>query len=388
MLRAYKYRMYPNKEQLISFFEHFGACRYIYNWGLEYKIRTYKEKGKSISRFALNKEITELKQSEQWLKKINSQSLQGATLNLDNAFTKFFREKKGFPKFKSKKNRVQSFNVPQGYNVDFENSKVYLPKIGWVKTRFHRYFEGKQQTATVSMTNTGKYYISILIDDEKPIPDKQSFNEKSAVGIDLGINHFLITSNGLKVQNPRHLKNNLKKLKREQRKLSRKQKGSKNREKQRLKVAKIHEKIRNVRGDFQHKWSIKLIRENQAICLETLNIKGMLKNRHLAQHISDVGWYSFIEKLKYKAEWYGKTLIQIGQFESSSKLCSNCGYHNNELKLNHRMWICPSCGSVHDRDVNAAINIKDFALDKQNLIGTSGTEGIKASLTDHHKMTG
>jgi putative transposase len=376
--------MYHNKEQEKKFFEHFEACRYIYNWGLDYKIRTYKEEGTSISRFSLNIEITELKKSESWLKKINAQSLQGATLNLENAFTNFFREKKGFPKFKSKKNPVQSFNVPQRYKVDFLKKKVYLPKIGWVKTKLHRKFEGKQQTATVSRTSTGKYFISIIIDDGKPTPNKQPFNKNNAVGIDLGIKQFLVTSNGLKVDNPKLLKNQLRKLKREQRKLSRKQKGSKNRNKQRLKVAKIHEKICNIRNDFQHKWSIKLIRENQAICLETLNIQGMLKNHNLAQHISDVGWYNFIQKLEYKAEWYGKTIIRIGQFEPSSKLCSNCGYHNSELKLNHRMWICPDCGSVHDRDINAAINIKDFALNKQNLIGTPGTGGIKASLTKQH----
>lgn len=370
MLRAYRYRMYPNKEQVIMFHKHFGACRYIYNWALEYKIRTYKEEGKSISRFALNKEITELKLSEKWLHEVNSQSLQGATLNLDNAFTRFFREKKGFPKFKSKKTPVQSFNVPQGYKVDFENNMVRLPKIGWVKTKLHRQFEGKQQTAVVTMSRTGKYHISILIEDGKQILDKQKFDKSNTTGIDLGINHFLTTSDGLKVQNPRYLKNNLKKLKREQRKLSRKNKSSNNRNKQRLKIAKIHEKIRNIREDFQHMWSTKLIRENQAICLETLNIKGMLKNKHLAQYISDVGWYSFLEKLKYKAEWYGKTIIQIGQFEPSSKLCSKCGYHNSELELKHRMWICPDCKSIHDRDINAAINIKDFALDKQNLIGT------------------
>ena len=371
--------MYPNKEHIMMFHKHFGACRYIYNWGLEYKIRTYKEEGKFISRFTLNKEITELKSSEKWLQEVNSQSLQGATLNLDNAFTKFFREKTGFPKFKSKKNPIQSFNVPQGYEVDFENSRVRLPKIGWVKTKLHRRFEGKQRTAVISRTNTEKYYISILVDDEKHVPEKQLFDEENTLGIDLGISHFLITSDGLKVQNPRHLKNNLKKLKREQRKLSRKRKGSNNRKKQRLRVSKIHEKIKNVREDFQHKWSTKLIRENQAICLETLNIKGMLKNKRLAQHISDVGWYSFLEKLKYKSEWHGKTLLQIGQFEPSTKLCSNCGYHNTDLKLKHRMWICPDCGSVHDRDVNAAVNIKDFALDKQNLIGTVGTTGIQAS---------
>ncbi|MGZ7068840.1 MAG: IS200/IS605 family element RNA-guided endonuclease TnpB [Methanobacterium sp.] len=369
MLRAFKYRLYPNEEQIIKFHKHFGACRYIYNWGLEHKIRTYKEDGKSISRFALNKEITKLKQSIKWLHEVNSQSLQGATLNLDNAFTNFFREKSGFPRFKSKKNPVQSFNVPQNYKVDFENSKVYLPRVGWIKTKIHRRFEGKLQTATISKTNTGKYYISILIDDGKSIPDKQIFNESNTLGVDLGISNFSITSDGFKVANPRYLKQNLRKLKREQRKLSRKQKGSKNREKQRLKVARIHEKIRNIREDFQHKLSTRLICENQAICLETLNIQGMLKNHHLAQHISDVGWYSFIEKLKYKAEWYGKTVLQIGQFEPSSKICNKCGYHNTELELKHRIWTCPECGTVHDRDINAAINIKDFALDYQNLIG-------------------
>ncbi|MGZ7096439.1 MAG: RNA-guided endonuclease TnpB family protein, partial [Methanobacterium sp.] len=177
MLRAFKYHLYPNNEQMIKFHKHFGACRYIYNWGLEYKIRTYKGEGKPISRFALNKEITELKLSEKWLQEVNSQSLQGATLNLDNAFTKLFRKKNGFPRFKSKKYPVQSFNVPQNYKVDFENSKVYLPRIGWVKTKFHRRFVGKQHTATISKTSTGKYYISILIDDSKPVPDKQPFDE-------------------------------------------------------------------------------------------------------------------------------------------------------------------------------------------------------------------
>ncbi len=368
MFRAFKYRLYPNKEQIIKFHKHFGACRYIYNWGLEHKIRAYKEEGKSISRFALNKEIKELKQSEKWLQKVNSQSLQGATLNLDNAFKKFFKENKGFPRFKSKKNPVQSFNVPQNHKIDFNNGKVYLPRIGWIKTKLHRRFHGKLQTATISKTNTGKYYISILIDDSQSVPDKQPFNESNTTGIDLGIKHFLITSDGSKVANPRYLKQNLKKLKREQRKLSRKKKGSKNRQPQRLKVAKIYEKIRNIREDFQHKWSTKLICENQAICLETLNIQGMLKNKHLAQQISDVGWYSFIKKLKYKAEWYGKTIYRIGIFEPSSKICNKCGYHHTKLELKNRTWACPECGTVHDRDINAAINIKDSALDKQNII--------------------
>jgi putative transposase len=380
MLRAFKYRMYPTKNQEEMVNKHFGACRYMYNWGLEYKIRTYKETGKSISRFALNKEITLLKQSEVWLKEINSQSLQGATLNLDNAFTRFFREKKGFPHFKSKKNRIQSFNVPQNYKVDFNNNEIYLPKLGWVKTKLHRQFKGKQQTATISMTNTGKYYISILIDDEQSLPEKVKFNQKTIIGLDMGLNHFLITSEGVKVDNPRPLKQQLKRLKGEQRKLSRKKKCSNNRNKQRIKLSKIHERIRNIREDFQHKLSKSIVCENQAIAIEKLNIKGMLRNHNLAQSISDVGWAGFMEKLKYKCEWYGKTLLQLGQFEPSSKICSNCGHHHPDLKLHHREWICSDCGIVHDRDVNAAVNIRDFALDKQNLISTVGTTEIKASL--------
>jgi putative transposase len=377
--------MYPTKNQKEMINKHFGACRYVYNWGLEQKIRTYKENGKSISRFTLNKEITLLKQSESWIKEINSQSLQGATLNLDNAFTKFFREKGGFPKFKSKKNRVQSFNVPQNYKVDFDNNEIYLPKIGWVKTKLHRKFKGKQQTATISMTNTGKYYISILIDDEQSLPKNVKFNQKTTVGLDMGLNHFLITSNGVKVDNPRPLKTELRKLKREQRKLSRKQKGSNNREKQRLKLSCIHERIRNIREDFQHKLSKSIVCENQAIAIEKLNIKGMIKNHYLAQSISDVGWAGFMDKLKYKCEWYGKTLLQIGQFEPSTKICSNCGHHNPDLKLHHRKWVCPVCSVNHDRDINASINIRDFALDKQNLISTVGTTEIKASLKKPQK---
>jgi putative transposase len=379
MLRAYKYRMYPTKNQKEMVNKHFGACRYVYNWGLEYKIQTYKETGKSISRFALNKEITLLKQSEIWLKEINSQSLQGATLNIDNAFTKFFREKKGFPHFKSKKNRVQSFNVPQNYKVDFNNNEIYLPKIGWVKTKLHRQFKGKQQTAKISMTNTGKYHISILIDDEQSLPEKVKFNQKTTVGLDMGLTHFLITSDGVKVDNLRPLKEQLKRLKREQRKLSRKQKGSNNRNKQRIKLSKIHERIRNIREDFQHKLSKTIVCENQAIAIEKLNIKGMIQNHNLAQSINDVGWAGFMDKLKYKCEWYGKTLLQLGQFEPSTKICSNCGYHNGNLKLHQREWICPKCEKRHDRDVNAAVNIRDFALDKQNLISTVGTTEIKAS---------
>ncbi len=313
--------------------------------------------------------IPELKVEYEWLKDINSQSLQGATLNLDNAFTRFFREKKGFPKFKSKKNPVQSFSVPQFYKVDFDNGKIKLPKIGWINTKLHRRFEGKEKTATLSRTSTGKYYISILVDNEKEILVKESFDIDTTVGVDVGIKDFAILSNGEKIDNPKYLKKSMKRLKVLQKRLSRKQKGSANRQKAKLAVAKLHEKISNQRNDFQHKTSSKLISENQAIALETLNINGMMKNHHLAQCISDASWSSFVEKLEYKAEWYGKTVLHIGQFDPSTKICNVCGYYNKNITLADRKWDCPKCNSNHDRDVNAAINIKKFALDKQNLIG-------------------
>ncbi|WP_048902208.1 IS200/IS605 family element RNA-guided endonuclease TnpB [Methanohalophilus mahii] len=369
MLRAYKYRMYPDENQIEMFHKHFGACRYIYNWALENKIKSYEQEGKSISRFELNGKIRMLKREFEWLKEVNSQSLQGATLNLDNAFTRFFREKKGFPKFKSRKNPVQSFSVPQHYQVDFEKNKVKLPKIGWIKTKLHRNFEGVCKTATVSKTSTDKYFISILVDGGKELPVKQEFDIDTTIGVDVGIKDFAIMSNGDKIENPKHLKNTIERLKVLQQRLSGKEKGSANRQKAKLAVAKLHEKIANQRNDFQHKLSHKLISENQAIALETLNVNGMLKNHCLAQSISDASWSSFVSKLEYKAEWCGKTVLRIGQFEPSTKICNVCGFHNKNITLSNRNWQCPDCGTKHDRDVNAAINIKKFALNKQNLIG-------------------
>ncbi|MDW7731659.1 MAG: IS200/IS605 family element RNA-guided endonuclease TnpB [Methanolobus sp.] len=371
MLKAYKYRMYPTKEQQEMFFKHFGACRFIYNWGLEQKIKTYEQDGKSISRFDLNKGITILKRVDhEWLKDVNAQSLQGATLNLENAFTRFFREKKGFPKFKSRKNPVQEFSVPQNYKIDLENNRIFLPKIGNVKTILHRNIgDGGLKTATVSRTPTGKFYISILVDDGLEFPEKTEISENDTVGVDVGIKDFAITSNGDKIDNPRHLKNSMKRLKVLSKRLSRKKKGSNNRNKARLQVAKLHEKISDQRHDFQHRLSSTLVSDNQAIAVETLNVSGMLKNHCLAQHISDASWNSFVEKLEYKAEWYGKTILHIGQFEPSTKICNICGYHNGKLTLADRQWQCPDCNTNHDRDINAAINIKKFALNKQNLIG-------------------
>ena len=374
MLKAYKFRLYPTHSQVEQFVQHFGAVRFVYNWSLEQKIKVYEIENKSLSRFDLNKMLPDLKNENEWLKNANAQSLQETNIDLESAFTKFFREKKGFPKFKSRKNPVQSFHVPQHYTVNFDENTIKLPKIGLVKAKLHQTFEGKLKTATVSMNSAEQFHISILIDDKKEAPTTQPFNENTTIGIDVGIKHFATLSNGTKIDNPRHLSNSSMKLSVLQRRLSRKQKGSNNRNKARIVVAKQHLKISNQRKDFLHKTTSKLIRENQAVAVETLNVKGMLKNHCLAKAISDVSWSEFFRMLEYKAEWYGKTVLKIGRFEPSTKICNVCGYYNRAMTLSVREWKCDDCGSVHDRDINAALNIKAFALQSQNLL-TVGTTG-------------
>lgn len=368
MLRAYKFRLYPTAKQIVLIKKHIGSCRYIYNWALAEKIQTYEQTKKSISQFDLNKKITQLKEEKPWLGEVNSQSLQGMTRNLESAFTKFFREKTGFPKFKSKKNPIQSFPVPQHYEVDFENQTIKLPKIGKVRSVIHGYFEGTLKVATISKTCTHKYFISIVFDDGKEAPVKQAFSENTAIGLDVGIKDFAVLSDGTKVENPKYLKTSMQTLKVLQRQVSRKVKGSNRRKKAIKRLAKLHEKVTNQRNDFQHKLSSKLICENQAIGLETLNVNGMVKNHKLAQAIADASWSSFVDKLEYKAEWFGKTILRIGRFEPSSKLCNVCGFYNSDLTLKIRDWCCPICGTNHDRDINAAVNIKKFALQDQNLV--------------------
>jgi putative transposase len=368
MMKAFKFRLYPTTTQATQLNRHIGSCRFVYNWALDQKIKTYEQTGKSISRFDLNKLIPTLKASNEWLGEVNSQSLQGMTKQVESAFTKFFREKTGFPKFKSKKNPIQSFPIPQHYSVDFENNTVKLPKIEPIKAVLHRKFEGELKTATVSKSCKGNYYISILVEDGKELPARQVFSASTTVGIDVGIKDFAVLSTGEKVENPKYLKNSLQRLKVLQKRVSKKVKGSKNRTKAKQRLAVLHDKITNQRNDFQNKLSFRLISENQAVALETLNVKGMVKNHHLAQSISDSAWSSFVTKLEYKAEWFGKTILRIGRFEPSSKLCSVCGYRYSGLTLQEREWICPDCKTNHDRDINAAINIKKFSLIDQNLI--------------------
>jgi putative transposase len=374
MLQAYKYRMYPNRAQVASLMQHIHACRFVYNYSLEQKVRAYEQDGRKLSCYDLNNRLPALKEEHPWLKEVNSQSLQSANKNLDNAFTRFFREKKGFPKFKSKKNPVQSFQVPQHYTVDFEQGRVKLPKISAIKTILHRPFTGKMKYATVSVTSTGKWFISILVDDRSPEPEPASFTLDTTLGIDVGLTDFATLSTGEKVENPRFLKKSLQRLKVLQRRVSRKVKGSKNRKKAIQRLARCHEKIANQRNDFLHKLSFRVVSENQAIAVESLNVAGMQKNHCLAQSISDVSWSTFFTMLEDKCQKYGKTLLKIGRFDPSSKICSTCGYLNRDLTLADREWVCPDCGTHHDRDINAAINIKKFALQDQNLVGVSGVE--------------
>jgi len=374
MLQAYKYRMYPSQEQVTLLMSHIHACRFVYNSSLEQKIRAYEQEGQKLSCFDLNNRLPALKEEHPWLKEVNSQSLQSANKNLDNAFTRFFREKKGFPRFKSKKNPVQSFQVPQHYRVDFDQKKIRFPKIGEVKAVFHRKFAGKMKYATVSVTSTGKWFVSILVDDGRTEPESAPFSLDTTLGIDVGLKDFATLSTGEKIENPRYLKNSLQRLKVLQRRVSRKKKGSKNRGKAIRKLAQCHEKIANQRNDFLHKVSFRVVSENQAIAVESLNVGGMMKNHCLAQGIGDVSWNTFFTMLEYKCRKYGKTLLKIGRFDPSSKICNKCGYLKQDLVLSDREWICPDCGTPHDRDINAAINIKKFALQEQNLVGVSGVE--------------
>ena len=374
MLQAYKYRMSPSPEQISLLVQHIHACRFVYNHSLEQKIRAYEQAGRKLSCFDLNTRLPALKEEHPWLKEVNSQSLQSANKNLDNAFTRFFREKKGFPRFKSKKNPVQSFQVPQHYTVDFEQGRVKLPKIGEITTVFHRVFTGKMKYATVSVTSTGKWFISILIDDRKAEPEPAQFSLDTTLGIDVGLMDFATLSTGEKIENPRYLQNSLQRLKVLQRRVSRKKKGSKNRQKAIQQLARCHEKVANQRNDFLHNLSFRVVSENQAIAVELLNVAGMQKNHCLARSISDASWSTFFAMLEYKCRKYGKTLLKIGRFDPSSKMCSKCGYLKQDLALSDREWVCPDCGTHHDRDINAAINIKKFALQEQNLVGIAGAE--------------
>lgn len=390
-MKAFKYRIYPTKEQEILLAKHFGCARWIYNYGLSLKTEIYQKEGKCISVFEISNKITQLKKEEEtkWLKEVNSQSLQSALRNLDTAFSNFFNKKSEYPKFKSKRKK-QSFQCPQFCKVDFENSKLIIPKFRkGIKAVFHRKFEGKIKTCTISKTPTNKYFVSIVVDDEAFPKEIEEPNKEKCLGIDLGISHYLADSEGNKIGNPRHLNKKLKKLQRESRKHSRKVKGSNNREKQRKILARQHEKVADARKDFLHKLTHE-IAENQSyncVAMESLDIQGMMRNGKLARHIGDAAWHTFQTFLEYKLKERGKSLIKIGQFEPSSKLCS-CGVKNGNLQLKDRIWTCKSCGVTHDRDMLAAKNIKKFAFLEQNtkFVGAGCAEFTPVEIGDTRSL--
>lgn len=366
MLRAYKYRIYPTEEQKVLFAKTFGCVRYVYNWGLDIKSNLYKEKKESIGVVTLiNRMKSELKSENEWLKEVNAQSLQQALRHLDTAYQNFFKKNGKYPTFKSKHDR-QSFHNPQHCSVDFARGVLTIPKAKNIKTVFHRKFKGdKIHDITISKEKDGRYYASILVDTfESPFPKKPATSD-TTIGIDTGLKTFAVCSNGMEFEAAHFLKAEKRKLKILGRKLTKKKKGSKAFNETKLRIAKVHSKVSRKRLDYLHKITHRLTHENQVstICVEDLNVKGMVRNKHLAYDISDAGIGMFYTMLAYKCNWYGINLVKIDRFKPSSKQCSCCGYINKTLTLSVREWTCPVCGINHDRDYNASVNIRNFGLE-------------------------
>ena len=365
-MRTYKYRIYPTEEQKVLLAKTFGCCRFVYNWALNLKIEAYKLEKKSVAyKEVQNRMVNELKKENQWLTEVNSQALLNSIRNLDTAYKNFFRDTHavGFPRFKSRKNR-QSFQCPQHCSVDFGKGTVSIPKAKDIPAVLHRRFKGTVKTVTVSMTPSGKYFASVLVDtaiQELPVSPIQG---DTALGIDLGIKSLAVCSDGRTFDNPKNLQHSLDRLALLQKRLSRKQKGSANRNKARIRVARLQEHIANCRKDNLHKITHVLTHDSQVrtLCMENLNVKGMQSNHHLAQAVGDASFGMFLTMLEYKCRWYGVNLVKIDRFAPSSKTCGQCGYVYKGLKLSERSWTCSECGTHHDRDFNAACNIKEFGL--------------------------
>lgn len=368
--RAYKYRLMPNKEQEVLLSKHFGHCRFVYNHFLQVKIDHYKSTKKTITWQDLATQLPTLKEEYEWLSEIGSQSLQQSILNLDRAYTAFFRSGNGFPKFKSRKHARKSFIVPMtndNIKLNYETKRLVIPKFrGGIKCVFDRPAEGTLKQAIVSQDRDGKYYVSILVEVNKDFPTKQIPTKNKAIGLDFGVKTFITKNDGTKIENPKMLKQSAEKLAKHQQDLELLKKGTTSHISKQEQITKLYSKITKQRKDFLDKLSYKLTHDNQVdtIVIEDLSIKSIQKINYSPTNniIGDYAWGMFVNMLQYKSDWYGKNFRKIGRFDPSSKMCSQCGYVNNSLTLDNREWKCTRCNTNHDRDVNAAKNILDFAF--------------------------
>ena len=368
MKKAHKIRIYPDNRQQIQFQKTFGCVRFYWNFLLDQRIANYKMKKENVDYQENKTTYARLKKQEEfsWLKEVEAQPLSQVAMDLNKAYKNTFKSNFGFPKFKSKKYSKKSYRTAMGIKVN--GNYFYVSKVGWVKMAETLRFNGKLMNITISQTKSGKYFATFLVDTENFIKEQVT----QSIGLDLGLTHFCITSTGEKIDNPRFYRSLEKRLVIEQRKLSRRLEVAKkhnrklddcrNYQKQKLKVARIHEKIYNKRNDFLHKLSSRLTDENQIICIEDLNVRGLVKNHKLAKSISDVSWGEFVRQLDYKCQWKGRTLVKVDRFYPSSQICSVCGHNDGKKELNIRGWICSQCGTTHDRDINASINIKTEGL--------------------------